>query len=210
MLRAFSKITNAIVGFVNRVRKPDKRTLNAFVPKERREQFLDEARYAAGRPHLVLLNASVSSRYSATRLLTMREGVTLGMANDKDVAIYDLPSQTPLNDVPTSENIFIHKQLYQAAPDSFSILLFDAPNLRGLIERGQEPDLKRLGENFGSHMVLKVLESDTLTPEIATAPLIYIRERGLLSHAPTLPLAVDQAELCESLCARQLDRLLES
>ena len=205
MFETYKDITNSIVGMVNRVRTPNKRTLNALAPKTSRADFVEAVQYVADKPFLLAPLAEASFRFSESRMMAVRPDVHFRGFKDEGIGLYALNVDMSFNNAPPIRHFDLHKDIYQASPAIHAILLCHPINAFKCWQHNIIPSFEAmpgLENKLGGYTVAN---EATVLNKIEENRLVLVPGLGLLSLSEDLLSAVYQVELLEWICALALE-----
>ena len=206
MFETYKDITNSIVGMVNRVRTPNKRTLNALAPKTSRADFVEAVRYVADKPFLLAPLAEASFRFSESRMMAVRPDVHFRDFKDDGIGLYALNVDMSFNNSPPIRHFELHKSIYQASLDSHAILLCHPVNAFKCWQQNIIPSFQAmpgLESKLGGYTVS---DETAVLDDIVEKRLVLVPGLGLLSLSVDLLSAIYQVELLEWICALVLEQ----
>jgi len=205
MFESYKNITNSIVDMVNRVRTPNKRTLNALAPKTSRADFVEAVRYVADKPFLLAPLAEASFRFSESRMMAVRPDVHFRGFKDDGIGLYALNVDMSYNNAPPIRHFELHKTIYQAFPAIHAILLCHPVNAYKCWQRNISPNFDTM-PGFESKLGgYTVSDEASVINNLGENGLVLVPSLGLLSVSGDLLSAVYQVELLEWSCALALD-----
>lgn len=199
MLESFKRVTNAVVGLVNRAGVNNSRAVAALAPQEERISFLSSVRRCGSQGFSLGSLSEASLRITKTRFLTIPKGLIFSLADKKDVVVYDLNADAFVSQVEAPTNLEIHKLVYRSTNHKALLLCHPKWTFR-LFSGGRNLDYSSFPALENMIGEVEVGEVEALVQLLSTHSLIFIRNIGLLSLGETLDQALERVELLEWIC----------
>lgn len=193
MFESYKRATNAIVSFVNRAGLGNKRAATVLVSVEVKKRFLGAVHHLGQRSLVLGSFSEISTRVGNSWMLAVGAGSSFTDAQEEDLAILDLKTDTEYTDVPAPRHVSIHKLVYSET--QHQVVLLSHPRYAiQLLNQHLQPDFSTLPaaqELIGQFTTCSL---ENLSTALHASNIILVEGIGLLSLGTGLQQVVDRVE----------------
>jgi ribulose-5-phosphate 4-epimerase/fuculose-1-phosphate aldolase len=199
MLEPYKRVTNAIVGLVNRAEGGNTRAVATLASKQVQNAFLQAAQRCARSGFVLGTLSEASLRLTRSRYLTLAGGTSLTEAGVEDIAILELKGGAALNGVTPPLHPEIHSLVYSRTEHDALFLCQPAYAMFWLTS-GRALDFSILPALERQVGRISICQQPDLEGALPASDLVLIIGQGVLSLGRSLDDALDRVEALEWIC----------
>ena len=209
MLESYKKLTNNIVGLVNKYCVPEKKTANALAPKSVRISFLTAVKIAGKKPFVIGQLSEASRRLTGGRFLVTRAGAHFAFIKEDDIDIFSEKINWSLCNMSPPQHIEWHRMLYRNTKAGALLICYPL-NAQKLWMHKISPDFSLVNgseEIIAGYAFSKESQSAKIISLMQKNHVLLVEKQAVLAWGTDLMDALARVEALELICALTLENI---